>query len=210
MASITKIGRRWRALVRKGGTARCATFGTRQLASSWPATIEGQIDQLKASGFLKATDLTVADLISRYQRELYPFKQWSPSKTRNLRTLAKAFGADLVTNLDRFRIVEVFTDMHAKGAGGVGVGSRMSYLQDVQSKRDNRAVNAPSTAHRADGQIAPRHKLAGTKTQRELAPEDIEMATQSKVFIAQTQRRLREAGLFPANAGKNRASNSNF
>jgi hypothetical protein len=88
------------------------------------------------------------------------------------------------------------------------LGHVMQFSQEVQSKRDSRAVNAPSTAHRADGQIVPRHKLAGTKTQRELGPEDLEIAIQSKASIAQTQRRLREAGLLPAKAAKNRASNA--
>jgi hypothetical protein len=88
------------------------------------------------------------------------------------------------------------------------LGHVLQISQEVQSKRDSRAVNAPSTAHRADGQIVPRHKLAGTKTQRELGPEDLEIAIQSKASIAQTQRRLREAGLLPAKAAKNRASNA--
>jgi hypothetical protein len=85
------------------------------------------------------------------------------------------------------------------------LGHVLHISQEVQAKRDNRTVNAPSTAHRADGQIVPRHKLAGTKTQRELAPEDIKIAIQSKASIAQTQRRLREAGLLPPKAGTNRA-----
>jgi hypothetical protein len=88
------------------------------------------------------------------------------------------------------------------------LGHVLQIAQEVQAKRDSRVVHAPSTAHRVDGQIVPRHKLAGTKTQRELAPEDIEIAIQSKASIAQTQRRLREAGLLPAKAGKNRASNA--
>jgi hypothetical protein len=53
-------------------------------------------------------------------------------------------------------------------------------------------------ARRADGQIIPRHTLAGTKTQRELSPKDLEIAVQSKASIAQQQRRLREAGLLPS------------
>src|SRR5258708_1323537 len=111
MASIVKIGRRWRALVRKGGTTRCMTLGPRKLVEAWAATVENEIDQLKASGFLKLSGLTVGDLIDRYNRELYPLKRWSPSKTRDLRILKKEFGADFVSALDHTRIVEVFTDM---------------------------------------------------------------------------------------------------
>jgi hypothetical protein len=75
------------------------------------------------------------------------------------------------------------------------LGHVLQIVQQVQAQRDDRAVNAPSTAHRADGRIVPRHKLVGSKRQRELAPEDLELATQSKASLAQTRRRLREAGL---------------
>jgi hypothetical protein len=75
------------------------------------------------------------------------------------------------------------------------LGHVLQIVQQVQSQRDDRAVHVPSTAHRADGRIVPRHKLVGSKRQRELAPDDIEAATQSKGSLAQTRRRLREAGL---------------
>jgi hypothetical protein len=85
------------------------------------------------------------------------------------------------------------------------LGHVLQISQLVQSQRDSRAVDVPSTAHRADGQIVPRHKLVDSKRQRELSPEDLESAaTQSKGSIAQTRRRLREAGLpidEPANPG---------
>jgi integrase len=137
MASITKIGKRWRALVRKGGTTRCMTFGSPALAKSWAATIEGEIDQLRASGFLKPGSLTVGDLIDRYIRELYPLKQWGVSKTRELRVIRKAFAADLVSSLDHTRVVEVFTDMNNKGTGGVGISARIGYLITVLATAAN-------------------------------------------------------------------------
>ena len=179
MASITKIGRRWRALIRKGGTTKCMTFGSAALAKSWAATIEGQIDQLKASGFLKAADLTVADLIARYEREVYPLKRWSPSKTRDLRVLKKAFAADLVTALDHTRVVEVFSDMHAKakGAGGVGVGARIGYLIKVMETAANLwrisvpldAVRGARSALKAVGMIT-----ASKQRDRRVSDEEIE------------------------------------
>jgi hypothetical protein len=105
-----------------------------------------------------------------------------------------------------------YDKLGAVDQGAIVDNKRLSHVlqisQDVQSKRDSRSVAGPSTAHRADGQIVPRHKLAGTKTQRELSPEDLEIAVQSKASIAQQQRRLREAGLLPAKAGKHRASNA--
>ncbi|HTX25315.1 MAG TPA: ISNCY family transposase [Steroidobacteraceae bacterium] len=56
------------------------------------------------------------------------------------------------------------------------LGHVLQIVQQVQSKRDDRVVRAPSTAHRADGTMVPRHQLAGTKRQRKLGPEDVQEA----------------------------------
>ena len=82
----------------------------------------------------------------------------------------------------------------------------LQIVQDVQSLRDSRAADVPSTAHRADGQIVPRNKLVGSKRQRELGPDDLELAIRSKGSIAQTNRRLREAGLLPAKLPESKPS----
>jgi hypothetical protein len=91
---------------------------------------------------------------------------------------------------DKLSVVDQGTIVDNKRLGHV-----LQIAQQVQSKRDSRRADTPSTAHRADGHIVPRHKLAGSKRQRDLAPEDLESAIQSKGSIAQTRRRLREAGL---------------
>jgi hypothetical protein len=92
------------------------TFGTKQMAQSWAATIEAEIEQVEASGFLKPAGLVAGDLIDRYIRELYPLKRWSASKTRDIRVVKRKLGADLVSTLDHSRIVQVFTDRHADGS----------------------------------------------------------------------------------------------
>lgn len=91
----------------------------------------------------------------------------------------------------------IYEKLGAVDQGAIVDNKRLNHVlqivQMVQSQRDNRAADGPSTAHRADGHIVPRNKLAGSKRQRELAPEDLQSAIQSKASIAQTQRRLREA-----------------
>src|SRR5450432_3432928 len=178
MASITKIGKRWRALVRKGGTTRCMTFGTQALARSWAATIEGEIEQLKASGFLNPADLTVADLISKYEQAFYAKKPWSPSKTRDLRILKKAFGADLLKTLNHTRIVEVFTEMYDTGAGGVGVGARIGYLIKVLEAGANHwRIAVPLEASRsARGALKAAEMITASK-QRDRRVSDAEIAS---------------------------------
>jgi hypothetical protein len=59
------------------------------------------------------------------------------------------------------------------------LGHVLRIAQVVQAERDNRAVSVPSTAHRVTGIHIPRRKIAGTKTQRELGPNDLRVAIQS-------------------------------
>jgi hypothetical protein len=64
------------------------------------------------------------------------------------------------------------------------LGHVLQIVQTVQSKRDNRAVHVPSTAHRADGTIVPRHRIAGTKRQRQFRSDDLMKAIELKRAIA--------------------------
>jgi integrase len=177
MASITKIGSRWRALVRKGGKPRCMTFATSKMAKSWAAKIEDEIDQLRASGFLEPGSVTVGDLIDRYTRELYPLKQWGVSKTRELRVIRRAFANDLVSSLDHTRVVEVFTDMNNKGTGGVGISARIGYLIDVLAKARNLwLINVPLDAVRgARAALTESGMIHGSKERdRRVSNDEIE------------------------------------
>ena len=56
------------------------------------------------------------------------------------------------------------------------LGQVLRVAQGVQAHRDNRSVNVPSTAHRADGTRIPRSRIAGSKKQRELGAEDLQHA----------------------------------
>jgi hypothetical protein len=59
------------------------------------------------------------------------------------------------------------------------LGSVLRVVQEVQAHRDSRPGDGPSTAHRADGRAVPRHKIAGSKRQRELDPQDLKQALET-------------------------------
>lgn len=147
MASICKIGSKWRALVRKGGHVRCKTFGTRALAKAWATTIEQEIDQLKSTGYLQPKGLTLADLIDRYTREVYPLKPWGRSKTADLNLLKAKLGGTLASNLDHEQLMKAFAEMQDDGAGGVTISARVGYLIVVlETAKDVWRLNVPVDA----------------------------------------------------------------
>jgi hypothetical protein len=59
------------------------------------------------------------------------------------------------------------------------LGQVLRVAQEVQAHRDNRSVNGPSTAHRADGTRVPRARIVGSKKQRELGPKDLRQALEA-------------------------------
>jgi len=58
------------------------------------------------------------------------------------------------------------------------LGQVLRVAQQVQSRRDSRVVDRPSTAHRCDGTPVPVNKVAGSKRQRELGPTDLNQAVE--------------------------------
>jgi hypothetical protein len=76
------------------------------------------------------------------------------------------------------------------------LGHTLQVIKLVQSKRDSRAVDVPSTAHRADGTRVPRTQVVDSKRQRDLSPEDLNDA------LARTERRASAARRAPDRVSK--------
>jgi integrase len=133
MATITKIGTRFRAVVRKGGQQHCKTMASKALVKRWAETVEREIEELKADGYMQPGDLTVSEMITRYEREVYKLKPWSVSKRNDLGVLKEAFADMPVSDLTHAAIIGEFKKMSEGGTGGVGIGARIGYLIDVLS-----------------------------------------------------------------------------
>jgi integrase len=131
MASITERGGKWRALVRMAGHTKCATFRSRAAAKQWATRVEGEFEELRASGIVQPKGLTIGDLIDRYTTELYPAKKWGRSKTADLARLKKELGHISADKLNSAHIVKSFRDRHKEGAGPVVISAQAGYLANV-------------------------------------------------------------------------------
>jgi hypothetical protein len=142
------------------------------------------------------------DLTLHYERKLYMVAD-TPENRRLINKFVEVF--QFIDGRIELRVggkaipCSVFDKLGEIDQGQIVDNKRLGHVlqiaQIVQAKRDSRVVSAPSTAHRADGKLVPRHKIAGTKRQRQLNPTDLAEAVQSPQAKAQTIRRLREAGL---------------
>ncbi len=131
MASFTERDGRWRALVRKAGRTKCDTFDSKAQAKAWAATIERELDQLKATGVMAPKGLTLADLIDRYTRELYPVKPWGRSKSADLARLKLDLGHHPVGALSSHVLMAHFRKRLDKGKGRMTSSSQLGYLVGV-------------------------------------------------------------------------------
>lgn len=131
MASIINRGGRYRALVRKNGLVKCATFATRADATAWADRIEREVDQIKATGVISAKGQTLAKLIDRYVEELEPVKRWGRSKSKDLERLKRDLGHLKASQLTAAHVTHYFTKRRNEGAGGVTIGAQLGYLHTV-------------------------------------------------------------------------------
>ncbi len=131
MASIIERDGRYRALVRKAGVTRCATFQTKGAARTWAAKVEREAEELKASGIMRPGATTLGDLIDRYVREQYARKRWGRSKTADLSRLKRDLGHKKAGEITSRDITEYFEGRNADGSGGVVVSAQAGYLLAV-------------------------------------------------------------------------------
>ena len=187
MASLVNRDGRWRALVRKGGHTRCATFDTKAAAKAWGDTIERQVDELRARGVMQAKGLTLGDLIDRYTRELYPLKAWGRTKSADLARLKEDLGHLRADTLAASHVTDHFRERYAEGAGAVVISSQCGYLIGV--------LRVARTLWHLDvnlqGAIDARSALAklrlvGKSQRRERRVSDAETAKLVKHFRADT------------------------
>lgn len=178
MPSIVKRGNRYRALVRKGGHVKCATFGTRAAAKAWASTVEQEIDELRASGVMQPRGQTVAGLIDRYTEEIYPLKPWGRTKTADLARLKKDLGHHSVATLTSHLVTEYFRKRQRAGSGGVVVSSQLGYLLGVlKTARSLWHLDVPLQAALDAREGLSRVRLISKSNQRDRRVTDAEIRT---------------------------------
>jgi integrase len=132
MASILKIGKAWRAQIRrKGYQTMTETFPNKTLAVEWARGIEAQIDARRFNDKRGLEGMSVGDLIDRYNREIGGEKGFGKNKTAVLRALRHNLGKTAVPALDDDALIKHVKARLATGAGGVTIGIELTYLTGV-------------------------------------------------------------------------------
>jgi len=130
MASIIKVGKRWRAQVRrKGYPDRTETFSTKTLAEAWAKGIEGDVESLRAGVMPVGKLHTMGKLIEKYEEEVGRAKPFGRNKADVLRKLRETLETVQVSALTPARIVTYITE--DRKIKGVTAGIDLTYLKSV-------------------------------------------------------------------------------
>lgn len=182
MASLIQRNGRWRALIRKAGIVRCATFGTRTAAQEWARKIEREAESLRASGVVATPD-TLAELIDRYRTQLYPIKQWGRSKDADLLRLRRDLGGVKAAGITSRLVVDYFMQRHREGAGSVTISAQAGYLHEVvKTARALWHLDVPVTAVQDAKTALSSVGLIGKSRPRDRRVSDAELKRLCKHF----------------------------
>jgi integrase len=132
VASITQVGSKWQARIRKPGyPSTSANFATQLEAKEWAAETETAMNKKKLADKRAMKDLTVGKLVDEYFEKETPTKRYGDTKKSNLNRIKRMLGNVLLKKLSYDRLVSFVEDRAKEGAGGVTIGMDIAELAAV-------------------------------------------------------------------------------
>jgi integrase len=130
MASIIKVGKRWRAQIRrKGHETQTETFSTKVLAEAWARGIEGDIESLRAGVMPMGKLHTVGKLVEKYEADIGAAKPFGRNKADVLKKIKEHLKDVQIAALTPARIVSYITE--DRRIKDVTAGIDLTYLKSV-------------------------------------------------------------------------------
>ncbi|MDR6583450.1 site-specific integrase [Herbaspirillum frisingense] len=132
MATFQKIGKRWRARIRrKGFPAQSEMFDTKAQAQDWASRQEADMRALKFQDVRIIADKTLGSAIDRYVEEQTQVKPLGKNKKAVLATLKRYLGKLTMPELTGDVLIDYVKERKGAGAGGVTIAIDLTYLSSV-------------------------------------------------------------------------------
>lgn len=132
MASILKIGDKWRAQIRrKGHKPITETFPTKVLAQQWARKIESDIDAMRYQDGRGLDKITINELIGRYIEEIGAEHPFGRNKVAVLEYWKREHGDVKLSDVTDDFLTSHVRSRRKGGAGGVTIGIDLTYLSGV-------------------------------------------------------------------------------
>lgn len=171
MATFRQRGGRWQAIIRRVDLRATRTFDRLVDAKSWARAQERTAD---ISGYMPGrVEGTLAPLVDRYERELWPEKRWGANKAYELGVLKRDLGPRLLTGLTQTELLGYVRRLDVSPSTA---SNRLSYLKEVlRAARDLWGVAVP--LDQVEGAISAgrRHGVLGKSLVRDRRPTQDEL-----------------------------------
>lgn len=197
MASVIKIGCKWRAQVRrKGFPTETKTFDVKAQANAWATKVEADMAASKHQDTRIIANKTLADLIDRYQEEIGAVRPFGRNKRDVLAKLRIALGETALLHLNIDVLMKYIRKRIANGAGGVTVGIDLTYLAGVLTTAKNLWRLPVRTDVIAEARANLRYMGVSTKSkERDRRPTQSELERIKKHFASKVRQKVPMADL---------------
>jgi len=129
VASILKIGDKWRVQIRRKGHPSIArTFDKKTHAVEWARNTDQSIRAGEFDDDKRLANITISDLFKTYEEKVAVKKAFGKSKSGAIDMIKRDLGTTSLANLDADAIMEYAKKRSGKGAGGVTVNLELAYL----------------------------------------------------------------------------------
>lgn len=172
MATFRQRNGRWQAIIRRRDLKATKTFGRLVDARSWATAQERAADL--GSHMPGRPSGTLAPLIDRYEREIWPDKRWGANKAFELRVLARDLGSHSLETMTATRLLGYVRALDVEPSTRA---SRLSYLKEVlRTAKDLWGLPVPLGALEEAIASGRRHGVLGKSNSRERRPTADELA----------------------------------
>ncbi|MGC4243995.1 MAG: site-specific integrase [Herbaspirillum sp.] len=197
MATFQKIGKRWRARIRrKGFPAQSEMFDTKAQAQDWASRQEADMRALKFQDVRIITDKTLGSAIDRYVEEQTQAKPLGKNKKAVLSALKLAIGHHTMPALTGDVLIGFVKNRQAAGAGGVTIAVDLTYLASVIKAAKN-IWRWPVNLDAVDQAPAYMTHIGMSKRSKERTrrPTEIELSNIATWFLVKPRQKVPMADL---------------
>lgn len=171
MATFRRRGERWQAIIRRRDLQATKSFDRLVDARSWARAKERDADTGHLPGKMNGT---LAPLIDRYEKELWPEKRWGRNKAYELGVLREDLGSKA---LDTFGATGLLRYAREMDVAPSTAANRLSYLKEVlRAANDLWGLPVPLAAVEEAIRSGRRHGVLGKSNSRERRPTTEEVA----------------------------------
>jgi integrase len=172
MATFRQRNGRWQAIIRRVDLKATKSFDRKVDAQSWARAKERDADLGHMPGRITGT---LAPLIDRYEKELWPEKRWGVSKAYELTVLKRDLGAVALDTMTATKLLNYVRGLPK--AGPSTRQNRLSYLKEVlRAARDLWGVPVPVDAVQDAITSGRRHGVLAKSGTRDRRPSADELA----------------------------------